>query len=108
MITSRGDAQPYDRAGRATFELDGRVCTLTFYQPAFETADDRFFIPFGDATSGAETYGAGRYLEAHLSAPEQILLDFNYAYHPFCVLSERYCCPLPPAEQRLERAHLHR
>ena len=101
LATSSGDEQPYYRSGRATFELTGQVCTLALYQPTFETADDRFFIPFRDATSGAETYGAGRYLEAKLSSPEQVLLDFNYAYHPFCAYSERYRCPLPPTENAL-------
>ena len=101
LATSSGDEQPYDRVGHATFELVGRACALTLYRPTFETANDRFFIPFRDATSGTETYGAGRYLEATFSAAEQILLDFNYAYHPFCAYSERYRCPLPPAENVL-------
>ncbi len=99
--TSSGDEQPYFRMGRATFELEGRACTLTLYQPTFETDSARFFVPFKDATSGSETYGAGRYLEAALLSNGQILLDFNYAYHPFCAYSERYRCPLPPAENTL-------
>ena len=101
LATSSGDEQPYDRVGRATFELAGQACALTLYRPTFATANDRFFIPFQDATSGAETYGAGRYLEATLSSAQRVLLDFNYAYHPFCAYSERYRCPLPPAENVL-------
>ena len=101
LMTSSGDDQPYYRIGRASFELTGQVCVLTLYQPTFETADDRFFIPFRDATCDAETYVSRRYLGASLSAPEQVLLDFNYAYHPFCAYSERYRCPLPPAENFL-------
>jgi len=99
--TSSGDEQPYFLVGRASFELGGQRCTLTLYQPTFETAGDRFFVPFKDATSGSETYGAGRYLEATLLSSGRVLLDFNYAYHPFCAYSERYRCPLPPVENTL-------
>ena len=101
LTTNVGDEQPYVRAGRASFELGGQPCTLTLFRPTFETENTRLFVPFADATSGTETYGAGRYLEAPLLPDGQVLLDFNYAYHPFCALSDRYRCPLPPAENRL-------
>ena len=101
LTTNVGDEQPYVRAGRASFMLGGQPCTLTLFRPTFETENTRLFVPFTDATSGAETYGAGRYLEAPLLPDGQVLLDFNYAYHPFCAYSERFRCPLPPAENRL-------
>lgn len=101
LTTSVGDAQPYVRAGRASFELGGQACTLALFRPTFETENSRFFVPFTDATSGTETYGAGRYLEAPLLPGGRVLLDFNYAYHPFCAYTDRYRCPLPPAENRL-------
>jgi uncharacterized protein (DUF1684 family) len=34
--------------------------------------------------------------DAHLE------VDFNYAYNPYCAYSERYSCPLPPAENWLK------
>ncbi len=102
LLGTSGDEQPYFLAGYADFELNAQPCTLTLYQPTFEPGDStRFFVPFKDAMSGAETYGAGRYLEAPLLSGGQILLDFNRAYHPFCAYSERYRCPLPPAENIL-------
>lgn len=101
LETSTGDEQPYFRAGRASFVLDGQPCALMLYQPAFETDSTQFFIPFRDATSGHKTYGAGHYLEASLLSNHQLLLDFNYAYSPFCAYSPRYRCPLPRAENRL-------
>jgi uncharacterized protein (DUF1684 family) len=101
LETSTGDEQTYFRAARATFELGGQPCALMLYQPTFETGGERFFVPFRDATSGQETYGVGRYLEADLLSDGRVLLDFNYAYHPFCAYSPRYRCPLPPVENRL-------
>lgn len=66
------------------------------------------FLPFADATSGRESYGAGRYLldtikSADLgTAPDgRAVLDFNFAYNPSCAYSPRWTCPLAPASNRL-------
>ena len=65
------------------------------------------WLPFLDATSGAETYGGGRYLYdtikgADLGVGESsIVLDFNFAYNPSCAYDERWSCPLSPPENRL-------
>ena len=58
-------------------------------------------MPFLDATSGRETYGAGRYLDLEPEDDGTYALDFNLAYHPYCVYAESYSCPLTPAENRL-------
>jgi uncharacterized protein (DUF1684 family) len=66
------------------------------------------FLPFRDETAGVSTYGGGRYL---LDSPKgadlgddgtHMVLDFNYAYHPSCVYSDRWSCPLPPSENWLQ------
>lgn len=65
------------------------------------------FLPFADATSGRETYGAGRYLLDTIKGADLggagagTVLDFNFAYFPSCAYSARYVCPLAPAENRL-------
>ena len=66
------------------------------------------FLPFADATSGRETYGAGRYLLDTIkgadlgSTPDRLtVLDFNFAYNPSCAYSPRYICPLAPPANRL-------
>jgi uncharacterized protein (DUF1684 family) len=68
------------------------------------------FLPFRDATNGAETYGAGRYLldgakSADLGGdPERgtLVLDFNFAFHPSCAFDPKWACPLAPPENRLD------
>ena len=68
------------------------------------------FLPFRDATNGAETYGAGRYLldgakSADLGGdPERgtLILDFNFAFHPSCAFDPKWACPLAPPENRLD------
>ncbi len=65
------------------------------------------FLPFKDATAGAETFGGGRYLYdtikgADLGAGEtEIVLDFNFAYNPSCAYDSRWVCPLSPPENTL-------
>lgn len=96
--TSTGTEQEYERIGTIDFEVEGEPATLAIYK----SAEGDFFLPFRDATSGKETYGAGRYLEPVQLANKQLLLDFNLAYNPYCAYSTDYTCPLPPFENWLQ------
>jgi uncharacterized protein (DUF1684 family) len=58
-------------------------------------------VPFGDLTNGEETYKGGRYLELDRTPTGLYDLDFNRAYHPYCVYDISYVCPVPPRENRL-------
>jgi hypothetical protein len=98
--TSDGRTRPAERAGVLRFSLDGAEQRLTAY--IFEGGDAaNVFVPFVDATSGTETYGAGRYLDIEREEDGTYSLDFNLAYHPSCVYDMRFSCPLTPAENRL-------
>ncbi len=107
MDTSDGAQREYERWARASFEVDGQPAALTLYR---DLDQGSLFLPFQDATSGRDTYGAGRYLEVPVleetedGEPLLVLLDFNYAHHPFCAYSEQYSCPLPPSENRISVA----
>jgi uncharacterized protein (DUF1684 family) len=65
------------------------------------------FVPFADATSGDETYGAGRYVldtvkGADLGSEDgRLVLDLNFAYQPSCSYDARWTCPLAPPANRL-------
>ena len=98
--TSTGDEQTYHRLGTVEFEVEGQPAQLAVYQ---STDHEGLFVPFRDATSGEETYGAGRYLEPEALGDGKLLLDFNLAYNPYCAYSENYSCPLPPFENHLTR-----
>ena len=43
----------------------------------------------------------GRYLDIELIEDGRFLIDFNYAYNPYCAYNDRWSCPLPPQENRL-------
>ena len=99
MPTSTGDEVVYQRVGAVRFDVDGAPAQLTLFSVE---GDSDLFVPFRDATSGKETYGAGRYLEVSEPIDGRVQLDFNYAYNPYCAYSEAYSCPLPPMENWLK------
>ncbi len=65
---------------------------------------DSLFLPFLDATSGEETYPAGRYLELQDLGQERYRLDFNLAYNPYCAYGGDWSCPITPQSNRLKAA----
>ena len=69
-----------------------------------EPGDQELFIMFADATSGHETYGAGRFLYIPIPAGATVPVDFNKAYNPPCALNDFATCPLPPWQNRLKLA----
>lgn len=95
LITNEGTNREYDVYGEASFILDGQLCTLQLLSSE-EELGSTLFIPFMDATSGEESYGAGRYLETTIPNSPIIELDFNQAYNPYCAYMEGYTCPFPP------------
>ncbi|MFQ5769862.1 MAG: DUF1684 domain-containing protein [bacterium] len=107
IVTSSGlqrDAQKY---GYFEFEMKGKDCILQVYKllDIQEKYPDYLFVPFMDATTGKESYPAGRYLDFQENDSGIYDLDFNLAYNPSCAYGKAgYNCPIPPAENRLEVA----
>ena len=101
MDTSDGKKRRMRRIGSLQFTLKGQPHTLTAFVDASENDMRRLFVPFGDLTSGTETYPGGRYLDLDRTATGVYDLDFNRAYHPFCLFNPDYVCPIPPKENRL-------
>jgi uncharacterized protein len=101
--TTDGRLRDAERAGIFRFELGGQEHRLTAYRIASAdgTVHESLFVPFLDATSGTDSYGAGRYLDLEPEEDGTWTLDFNLAYHPSCVYDPRFSCPLTPAENRL-------
>jgi hypothetical protein len=102
MSLSSGARRRMRRVGVLGFTLQGRQMKLTAFVDATENDMSRLFVPFGDLTNGTETYQGGRYLDLDRTATGIYDLDFNRAYHPFCVFNPEYECPVPPRENRLQ------
>ncbi len=56
-----GNMRDFLRWGEFRFKVGNEECILQAYKS--DPREERLFIPFKDATSGKETYGAGRYID---------------------------------------------
>jgi len=105
IATSNVDTMAFTRFGLAHFTHAGIDLTLELYW--LEGYGGGIFLPFADATSDEETYGAGRYLLDTVKGADlgerggQLVLDFNFAYQPSCAYDPRWTCPLTPPANRL-------
>ena len=97
----------FKKYGKINFLLKGIKYELTIYQsyPLFEGAYKNYlFLPFGDNTSGVDTYGSGRYIDLLTTAIKnnKVTIDFNEAYNPYCAYASGFNCPIPPIENLLK------
>ncbi len=105
---SAGSVVRFSRFAIARFDLAGATHALELYW--LDGYGGGVFLPFADATSGNETYGAGRYVldtvkGADLGSDgDRLVVDFNYAYNPSCSYDPRWACPLAPPANRLSVA----
>ena len=111
LQTSTGELRQFQEFGTVLLTLAGEEVMLTLYAQPDETAPGSLFLPFRDAGSGGESYGAGRYLDVPMVTGGQVVtgseglwvsLDFNLAYHPYCAYGDGWACPLPPAQNWLK------
>ncbi|MBN2337870.1 MAG: DUF1684 domain-containing protein [Acidobacteria bacterium] len=100
MGTNTGEVRDALRYGWFEFRVGDRDCRLEVFRFG-DTAAPSLFVPFRDATSGDETYGAGRYVDLAENTSGTYDLDFNRAYNPYCAYNPGYVCPLPPAANTL-------
>jgi uncharacterized protein (DUF1684 family) len=102
----------YQKYGIATFILNGTKQELSIYQSYTDKHslqnNQLLFLPFKDRSNGKESYAAGRYLNVSIADifNNQIVLDFNKSYNPYCAYNYQYSCPLPPIENHMSVAVL--
>ena len=112
MDTTAGREMRYLRVVTLEFDLEREEEGLesgTYELAAYQLEnpnEEQLFIPFRDKTTGQQTYEGGRYMELapdrDLETGDELVVDFNLAYTPFCAYSETFDCPLPPEENWLE------
>jgi uncharacterized protein len=105
MKTTTSRMPEYKKYGEVHFKLDGQEKVLEVYQspeiskkPGFE---DYLFIPFTDETNGIDTYEVGRYIDFKIPESDEVILDFNKSYNPYCSYGSAYSCPIPPEVNHL-------
>jgi len=110
MTTSSGKTKDAQKYALLEFSLNGKPFRIFAYQllalkSKAETADE-LFVPFTDFTCGKTSYGGGRYLDFKLKdiVNNQLTIDFNKAYNPYCAFTSGYNCPIPPRENDIKTA----
>lgn len=105
MKTTTDRLPTYEVYGIATFKLNGKTHQLNIYQNhklrEMEEYKDHLFLPFTDATNGNDSYGGGRFIDLKIPSSDNIVIDFNKAYNPYCAYNHAYSCPVPPKENDL-------
>lgn len=110
MATYSGMVKPYIKYGILTFEIKGKKHDISVYQSLrlreMDEYKDYLFVPFKDFTNGEKTYGGGRYIDLKMGDIQnnEVILDFNQCYNPWCAFSDGYNCPVPPLENHLQLA----
>lgn len=103
--TSANKIKYYKEYGKLNFSINQKNLELTVYQsdPPIEGYESSLFLPFMDETNGISSYGGGRYLDFDIQdiKNNQLKIDFNKAYNPYCAYSKYYNCPIPPANNFL-------
>lgn len=106
MQTTTNRRPIYRKYGEIQFQYQGTPYTLDVFQDLTLIQDQKYadylFLPFTDLTSGVTTYGGGRYLNLNIpSDTQEIIINFNTAYNPYCVYNPKYSCPIPPEQNFL-------
>ena len=78
---------------------DGGVKPVVIVHPVNDPV--HLLLSFTDSTTGEETASYGRYLDVVRLSQTHVLVDFNLAYHPYCLFNKALACPEPPEENAL-------
>ena len=105
--TYSGKEKKYLRYAELNLTIKGKPIKLTLFKSISLAADPQYkdyhFLPFTDPTNDDDTYGGGRYLDLKKSdiRGDELEVDFNMAYNPYCAYSAGYNCPIPPPENAI-------
>jgi uncharacterized protein (DUF1684 family) len=100
MKTNTDRLPEYRKYGKLSFTVQNQNLVLMLYQNVEQP--EYLFCPFKDKTNGKQSYGAGRFLDFEEKDLENMVLDFNYAYNPYCAYNSNFSCPIPPLENHLD------
>ncbi len=96
-----GETAKYFKYAIAHFTINDKPQKLFLLKSESFFDEPWLFLPFYDETSADKTYGGGRFLNVEYHDEEEIFIDFNLAYNPYCAYTNSYRCPIPPAENKI-------
>ena len=95
VLTPDGVEVEATDAGTVSLDLRGLVRLRVLRLPDPGSGESSLEVYFRDATSGAGSYPAGRFVSLEPLADGRYRLDFNRARNPFCAYNAAYPCPAP-------------
>ncbi|MGB5242375.1 MAG: DUF1684 domain-containing protein [Lutimonas sp.] len=105
MQTTTDRLPIYVLFAKASFELKGKNYSLEIYQNEnlMNSAIDKdyLFLPFTDMSNGKTSYEGGRYIDLEVPKGDELIIDFNQAYNPYCAYNPKFSCPIPPKQNHL-------
>ncbi|MFD1316759.1 DUF1684 domain-containing protein [Namhaeicola litoreus] len=105
MQTTTDRLPIYVLFAKAHFILHGNSYSLEIYrnENLMNSAVDKdyIFLPFTDETNGKTTYQGGRYIDLKVPKGDELIIDFNRAYNPYCAYNGKFSCPIPPKQNHL-------
>lgn len=101
IAATGGETRPAIRYGKFEFNVDGKRLRLYVYKMIGDDSNE-LFLPFTDETCGKTSYSGGRYIDLEKNESGKYILDFNYAYNPYCAYNHNYSCPIVPGENHLD------
>jgi uncharacterized protein len=114
VMGTKGEERKEIKYGYFQFEYNNKQYRLNVYKFTKEELQKRgtdlkdyLMVWFRDETTGKETYPVGRYVDVDRESPDTnyvYVLDFNYAYNPYCAYSSLYSCAVPRNDDVLDFA----
>ena len=99
-----GELRRVIKFGYVELNYKGDEYKVNVYKAFGRDGTPYYSIWFTDKTTGAETYGVGRYLDFEKEDDPEFIytIDFNRAYNPYCAYSAKFTCPIPREEDYID------
>jgi uncharacterized protein DUF1684 len=81
--------------GTVLARIGADTVTLRVMRFPVSEEESQLLINFRDATNGAGSYPAGRFVELIPIGGDRYTLDLNRAFNPYCAYSSVFPCPIP-------------
>ncbi len=107
IFGTKGEERQAVRFGYFPIKYNAKEFNLNLYESSSSEGDQKYYsIWFTDRTTNDESYGVGRYInfEKKDDPDHFYLIDFNFAYNPYCAYSPDYSCAIPTIKDYIDIA----
>lgn len=105
IFGTKGEERQAVRFGYFPIKYKAKEFNLNLYESSSSEGDQKYYsIWFTDRTTNDESYGVGRYInfEKKDDPDHFYLIDFNFAYNPYCAYSPDYSCAIPTIKDYID------